>query len=150
MATDYRFSSLAEARAALVSLRDAGVTRTARGMSLHQALTHCAQSLEFSLTGFPQEKSLLFRRTAGRLAAALFTRRGYLKHDLAAVVPGAEAIAPEGDLAAAWTRLLTAIDRFEQHQGPLREHFAFGAQDKASLGRLQAMHLADHLSAVAG
>jgi hypothetical protein len=56
------------------------------------------------------------------------------------------------NLAQAKEALLTlsALDQFEQHSGPLHEHFLFGALTKEEFGRLHAMHLADHLSALPG
>jgi hypothetical protein len=118
-------------------------------MSLPQALLHCAQSIDYSLDGFPQMKPTLLRRTVGRLVSWRFLSAGKMRHNLGAPVPGAPALPAMGDVEAAWERLLLAIDRFEQQAGPPREHFLFGRLSKDEFGRLHAMHLADHLSALA-
>lgn len=34
----------------------------------YQVFNHCAQSVEFSMTGFPESESALFQNTAGTLA----------------------------------------------------------------------------------
>jgi hypothetical protein len=73
-----------------------------------------------------------------------------MSHKLDAPVPGAPAISVQGDLNRAWDALFSALDQFERHSGPLHEHFLFGALTKEEFGRLHAMHLADHLSALPG
>jgi len=141
------FSSLAEAREGLLKLRASGVTTPSRGMSLHQALLHCTQSIDYSLSGFPVMKPKLVRITVGRLAVRHFLAQGSMRHKLHAPVPGAPAIPVEGELGRAWELLLAALDKFEHHHGPLHDHFIFGTLTKEEFSRLHAMHLADHLSA---
>ena len=60
--------------------------------------------------------------------------------------PGPGAPPPHaGDARAALDRLLAAIDKFEAHAEPFAPHFAYGPVDKARYGRVQAMHIAQHL-----
>lgn len=154
MSESHRFSNLAEAREALLKLRAAstgstgGPAKTERGMSLHQALLHCGQSIDYSLTGFPQLKSGIVRATIGPIVAHRFLAKGAMSHDLAAPVPGAPAIPVDGDLQAACDTLLQAIDRFLAHTAPIHPHFVFGTLTKSQFERLHAMHIADHFSAV--
>ena len=42
---------------------------------IYQILVHAAQSIEFSMTGFPEHKSALFKSSAGKLAFAAFSGR---------------------------------------------------------------------------
>lgn len=139
-----RFDSLDQAMTRLDAL--AGQAVTVPGTwSWAQVLEHCAQSIEYSLDGFPRLKPAIVRGTIGRLVAGRFLSRGYLGHDLAGPIPGAPTLASE-DAAAAEDRLRSAIERFEQHEGPLQPHFIFGRLDKGSFARMHAMHLADHLA----
>ena len=147
MSTPVRLENLAQAREALQKLRTAGASTPSRGMTLHQVLLHCAQSIDYSLRGFPRMKSKFVRATVGRIVVGRFLSAGRMSHNLAAPVPGAPAIPEQGELERAWTELFAALDRFEKHEGLLHEHFIFGALSKESFGRLHAMHIADHLSA---
>src|SRR5262245_46373918 len=88
-ATPLRFTSLAQAREALLAPRQKNTARTERGMTLHQALVHLAQSVEYPLSGFPQLKPGFVRATVGRLVSGRFLARGYMSHDLTALIPGA-------------------------------------------------------------
>jgi hypothetical protein len=112
--------------------------------SIAQVLSHCAQSMEYSLIGFPLDKPAWFQATLGRVVLAKFLRQGYMSHDVQAGIPGAP---PPADLEprAALARLVTSIDKFESHSGRFAPHFAYGPVDKARYGRVQAMHIAQHL-----
>lgn len=121
------------------------------GMNLYQTLVHCAQSLEYGIAGFPELKPRWFRASLGPLAASVFLYRGAMRHDLHAPIPKAPAIESEGDPAAAIIRLRNSIDRFRlavRNGSPLPPHFAYGAVAPAEYGRLQALHIADHLKTI--
>lgn len=136
-------ATLAEARAAVLALPARGA-RTRNGWPLPQVLAHLAQSIEFSLTGFPELKSALFRATVGRAAFAVFDARGAMSHPLDQPIPGAPSLAAQTDLAASAARLVAAIDAFTAHTGALQPHFAYGALDKVAYARAHLMHIADH------
>jgi hypothetical protein len=137
------FASLAEARQTLEGLRGAAV-RTRAGWDLPHVLHHAAQSIEYSISGFPELKSRWFRASAGAAAFAAFSHAGRMRHDLAAPIPGAPDI-PEGQpLAPAIDRVLAALQAFEQHAGPLAPHFAYGPLDKGQYQQAHLMHFADH------
>lgn len=57
--------------------------------SWSQTLEHCAQSIEYSLQGYPQLYSPLFQHTAGAAAFAVFRARGYMQHDINEPIPSA-------------------------------------------------------------
>ena len=115
--------------------------------SLPQTLVHCAQSIEFSLSGFPEMKSALFQNTVGSLAFKVFEWRGRMTHDLTEPIPGAPSIAVESDLNAAVTRVQKAVAEFRASSGELKPHFAYGALSKAQYEQAHAMHFANHYSA---
>jgi hypothetical protein len=120
--------------------------RTTGAWSLAQVLDHAAQSVEFSLRGFPQMRSALFRATAGGAAFAWFDARGAMSHGLAEPIPGAPALGNE--LPAAAARLVKALRAFEAHEGAFAPHFAYGALTKDEYTRAHLMHLANHWSEV--
>jgi hypothetical protein len=140
-----RFSSFDEVLQRLDAIDAAGDrARTREGWALPQVLSHCAQSVELSIEGFPVMRAALFRGTIGRIVRARFLSRGAMSHDRTAVIPGAE---PLGDvpLAASSARLRRSIDRFRAHSGPLAPHFVFGSPERSDYERLHAFHIADHL-----
>lgn len=142
------FDSMAQARGWLDTLAANPGARSLSDWPLAQVLEHCAQSVEFSLHGFPQPRSALFQDTAGRLAFAAFNRRGAMRHGLTEPIPGAPPLAAT-DLAAAAARLQAAFATFEAHAGILQPHFAYGALDKNEYTRAHLMHLANHAQLIA-
>jgi hypothetical protein len=138
-----KINSLQEIKTDLVALDPTGVA-TDGPWSVAQVLAHCAQSIEYSLIGFPLAKPAWFQATIGKLALGKFLRQGYMSHDLTAAIPGAPP-PHDGDPREALDRLIAAIDKFEAHDGPFAPHFAYGSVDKARYGRVQAMHIAQHL-----
>lgn len=136
------FSTLPAAIAAVQSL--AAGHKSAGRWSLAQVLDHAAQSVEYSMTGYPQMKSRSFRATVGAAAFAWFDARGEMTHTLDEAIPGAPAL--HDRLPAAIGRLVAALRRFDTHTGPLQPHFAYGALDKAQYTRAHLMHLANHWS----
>ncbi len=122
--------------------------RSTGAWTLAQMLEHAAQSVEYSLRGFPEMKSGLFRATVGRAAFAVFDSRGQMDHGLAEAIPGAPPIAAGAALDAAIQRAMKSLRDFEAHSGALAPHFAYGALDKAQFTRAHLMHLANHWAEV--
>ena len=110
-----------------------------------QVFTHCAQSVEYSITGFPEMKSRIFQRTAGHLAFATFSARGSMSHSLDEVIPGAPQLAADGDATLALDRLLKALLDFQAYSGELRPHFAFGELSKHDYTIAHSLHVNNHL-----
>jgi hypothetical protein len=137
MSSLIRFDSLEMARAYLAKMRPGHVPAP--------ILVHCAQSIEYSMHGFPRMRNWLFRATIGRLAARIFIGRGHLSHNLKAEIPGAPSTESESDPRAAMKRLQDAITEFENFGKPLSQHFAYGKLSKDEFDQLHAFHLADHL-----
>lgn len=140
-----RFATLADARHAVAALAD-GSTRTSGAWSLATVLQHAAQSIDYSIDGYPELKSVLFRHTVGAAAWGVFNARGAMHHSLAEPIPGAAALDAALPLERAIGKLMAAFDRFEAHAGALQPHFAYGALDKPAYARAHLMHLANHWS----
>lgn len=116
--------------------------------NLSQLLQHAAQSVEYSIDGYPERMSGLFRATVGAAAFFVFDARGTMAHRLDEPIPGAPPLLAEAPLAASIRRAVDALRRFEAHSGALAPHFAYGALDKAQYTRAHLMHLANHWSEV--
>lgn len=146
-----QWSSLPEARAEVLRLARAPQRKSAAYWDWAATLVHCAQSIEYSLQGFPSPKSALFQNTLGAAAFKVFTLRGRMSHNLAEPIPGAPALdAQTTDASAAMARLRQAVQDFALHTGALQPHFAYGALTRAQYEQAHAMHLANHLSAFDG
>lgn len=143
---ELRFRSLAQAREELETLVSAKQRVSSGGWNWAQTLVHCAQSIEFSMVGFPQLKSRFFQATAGSAAFALFELRGRMSHDRTEPIPGASKLELDSDEHKAVDRLRTAMAAFDAWQKELQPHFAYGQMTKPAYELAHAMHLADHLS----
>ena len=109
-----------------------------------QAVAHCAQSIEYSIAGYPQLRSGLFRATIGPIVKRKFIRANRMSHDIAAPVAGAPALDGVA-FADAHARLVAAIAAFDAHDGALSPHLAYGACTKADYAVLHRLHIEDHL-----
>jgi hypothetical protein len=110
-------------------------------------LSHCAQSIEYAVQGYPKPKPWIVRALVGPMVLRRFLARGAMSHDVAATIPGAPVIEREGDVAQACARLRAAITAFRA-AAVLQPHFAYGPVERAQYERVQAMHVADHLTAL--
>lgn len=143
---DERFARWDSAREAVLALMQGQQVLQHPTWNLPQLLQHLAQSIEFSLQGYPQARSAVFRHTVGRAAFAVFDARGQMNHDLAEPIPGAPALQAELSLREAVQRLLDAMQAFAAHRGLLAPHFAYGVLSKSEYQRAHLMHLANHWS----
>jgi hypothetical protein len=116
---------------------------------LPHVLHHAAQSIEYSIAGFPQPKSAWFRASVGSYAFALFNARGQMTHSLSEPIPGAPEIAQGQALGPAIDHAIAALQAFERHAGALAPHFAYGTLTKPDYARAHLMHLANHWAEVA-
>ncbi|MEO1573397.1 MAG: DUF1569 domain-containing protein [Pseudomonadota bacterium] len=137
--------TVADALAALDRLERAEVVRSVGTWSPYRVFNHLAQSVELSLTGYPEHKPALFKRTVGRTAFAVFRKRGKMHHGLDEAIPGAPALDADGPLPDAIERLRRALLAFDAHRGPLAPHFAYGPLDRQQYAVAHAMHLNNHL-----
>ena len=137
------FAGLSNALRTLEALR-AQPRQTTSGWDMAQVLHHAAQSIEYSMDGFPAPKPVWFRTTVGTAAFAVFSARGRMNHDLHEPIPGAPAIAAGQALLPAVERASEALRRFDRHSGPLAPHFAYGVLSKPDFERAHLMHFANH------
>jgi hypothetical protein len=137
------FASIDAALETLAQLKLAA-PRMSGAWDLPHVLHHAAQSIEYSMNGFPALKPAWFRATLGAYAFSLFSAGGQMTHDLAEPIPGAPEIPQGQPLAAAVGHASAALQAFARHTGPLAPHFAYGTLDKATYTRAHLMHLANH------
>ena len=116
--------------------------------NLFQIFTHCAQSVEYSMTGYPEHKSDLFKGTAGKVAFALFQSKGKMTHALDEVIPGAPAFSQNEDVTVAFDRFKQSLIDFKDYQGELRPHFAYGQLSKHEYEAAHVMHFNNHLQEI--
>lgn len=128
----------------LDSLEAAPAVKATGAWPLSSVLDHLAQSIEMSMDGFPQPKSPLFQKTAGRAAFAVFRMKGRMSHGLDQPIPGAPSLVAGADWKPAAVRLRQAIVRFESHNGALAPHFAYGVLSKPDFALAHCMHIANH------
>jgi hypothetical protein len=143
-----RLSSWTEMLAELDRIVDAPQVTLAGTWTVSQVFEHCAQSIVYSMIGYPKLRSALFRVTVGRIAKGKFLGQGYMTHDLEAPVPGAAPLKPGDDRRAGATELRDAIASFQAFHGEPAAHLAYGPCTLAEYERIHAMHFANHVSAV--
>lgn len=119
-----------------------------QGWSPAQVFNHCAQSVDYSIDGYPELKAAWFRHSLGLAAFSVFVSRGAMRHPLTQPIPGAPAIATPSDPALALQRLQAALKRFAAYSGPLQPHFAYGQLSHAEYAQAHALHLYNHLSLI--
>lgn len=144
MADQPKVQSLDDALRWLDKLDRAGSVRATGAWPMGAVLEHLAQSIEMSMDGFPQPKSVAFQATVGAAAFAFFKWRGQMSHGLSEPIPGAPALGAGADWRPGAVRLRAAIARFAGHQGPLKPHFAYGALSKADFSLAHTFHIANH------
>ena len=137
--------SIEAAQALLLQLSQQPLVSHA-GWSPAEVFNHCAQSIDYSLDGYPQLKPAWFRSSVGPAAFAVFAARGAMRHPLTEAITGAPAIAEPADPALALQRLQAAFARFANHNGALQPHFAYGALSHAEYAQAHVLHLYNHLS----
>ncbi|MES2317458.1 MAG: DUF1569 domain-containing protein [Pseudomonadota bacterium] len=140
------FATLADALRQLDLAATATPLNPAATWSWSKTLLHCAQSIEYSMSGYPESRSALFQNTAGSVAFSFFKSRGRMSHNLLEAIPGAASIDANAAAPVAVAALRKAIATFGKHTGPLKPHFAYGALAHAEYEQAHAMHIANHMS----
>ena len=105
---------------------------------------HLAQSVEFSMIGFPEAKSALFQNTAGKLAFKVFNAKGSMSHGLDEVIPG-ETVTADGEIKEAIQRLKSALLDFKGYEAEMKPHFAYGHLSKDDYAIAHVLHINNHL-----
>ncbi len=143
-----KLKSLDDVSARLDALERSAAPSAEGSWSVAQVLIHCAQSIEYSVSGYPAAKGALFQKTVGRLALRKFLGAGAMSHDLAAPIPKAPEPPASSTLADGISRLRRAIAAFRSHPGELAPHFAYGKVTREQYEQVHAMHVANHLEKV--
>ena len=130
----------------IAALRDSNAAPH-RGWTLAKAIAHCAQSIECSMTAYPELRSGLFRATIGPIVKRKFLRAGKMSHDVTAPIAGAAAIDAGIPLGAACDRATTALRWFAEFDGTLAPHLAYGRCTKPEYAELHLLHFEDHARA---
>jgi hypothetical protein len=145
---DFHLRSLKEATDELQRLHAVKEVVLSPGWDLPHVLDHCARSIEYSMQGFPEQKNAIFQALVGKTAFKLFELRGEMSHNLSEEIPGSVPTEASKSFEAALARLLASIQTFEIYDGPLMPHFAYGNLSKKEYDLANAMHIANHLSAM--
>lgn len=124
----------------------------------YQIFTHCAQSVEFSMLGFPEHKSAFFKASVGTAAFAIFASKGRMNHSLNENIPGAASVVRMDnknkaenitlDVEQALSRLKKSLMDFKAYNKALAPHFAYGDLTKQEYELAHVMHLNNHLSEI--
>jgi hypothetical protein len=114
----------------------------------YQIFTHCAQSVEYSMSQFPLHRSSFFKSTIGKLAFSIFSSKGKMTHDLSEPIPGAPSLTSSMDVALALNRLQKSLIDFDKYLGPIAPHFAYGQLTKKEFEMAHVMHLYNHLQEI--
>ena len=124
---------------------DPAVVKFNSPWSVGHNLAHMAQSIEYSMQGYPVHKSDLFKSTVGRTAFNAFSSKGYMKHNLEEDIPGAPPLSDTDNLTG-MRRLITALETFKDYEGELAEHFAYGKLTHQEYALAHVLHIKDHFS----
>ena len=119
-----------------------------RSWTPFQILTHCAQSVECSMLGYPKPRPEIFQKTIGRLLFSIFSANGRMIHPLDEPIPGAPPLEKKNNLDKAIARLKKAYTDFEEYTGPLASHFTYGVLSKEEYIIAHVMHLNNHLEEI--
>lgn len=114
------------------------------GWNISQIFNHLAQSIEYSMTGYPEHRSARFKSTLGQTAFSIFSVRGKMTHNLTEPIPGAPLLNANNEKAAL-NRLLIALNDFKTHRSALKPHFAYGELSHQEYTWAHVMHINNHL-----
>lgn len=131
----------------LALLSDKNLVKTGE-WELYKIFIHCAQSIEYSMSKFPEHKSDFFKNTIGKLAFSIFSSKGKMIHKLSEPIPGSPIIDLTLDTKAALNHLKKSLIDFDNYEGKLAPHFAYGELTKSEYEMAHVMHLYNHLQEI--
>ena len=109
-----------------------------------QIFDHMAQSVEYSMSGYPSHKPEWFKLTLGVAAFSAFSTKGKMTHNLTEAIPGAPSLTND-NTKQAHQRLIAALSNFSQYKQALKPHFAFGPLSHSEYEQAHVMHIYNHL-----
>lgn len=107
---------------------------------------HCSQSIEYSLSGYPENNNVLIRMTIGKVVLSKFLSQGYMSHNLTDPIPGAPTLTEDENIQSGLSRLRKAITDFQKFTGTTAPHFVYDSVSKSDYDKIHAMHIANHLN----
>lgn len=140
------FKNLEECMVEVENIHKAKDLHIENEWNLYQNLVHCAQSIEYSMTGYPENKPKIFQNTVGSLVFHQFEKQGYMRHNRSEPIPGSTPIEAGGSVDQAVARLTKAVIDFENFKTDLKPHFAYGKLSKSQFAQAHCMHLGDHFA----
>lgn len=127
---------------------DASKLRSDTRWSVAQTFYHMAQSVDYSISGYPQHKPDWFKSTLGAAAFSVFAAKREMTHNLEEAIPGAPdapiTLSPDEAIA----QLMTSLKRFHHYEGPLADHFAYGPLSKQEYSLAHVMHVRNHFEQI--
>lgn len=130
---------------AYINKMEASTFSTTGQWNAIQVFHHLAQSVEYSMQGYPEHKPEWFKHSLGSIAFSVFSTRKQMSHTLNEAIPGAPELPNSGELSSAIQRFKISLTDFSEYTGQLEEHFAFGKLNKADYEKAHAMHFFNHL-----
>ncbi|MCE9600027.1 MAG: DUF1569 domain-containing protein [Spirochaetia bacterium] len=146
MVRELRFSNLTEVEGELDRLVRARDVQTSGVWSYSQILNHTAETIEHSMSRYPQLMPAVIRKTVGHWFFERMARRGYMEKGK--FNPSAPKKHADGDEAAAMKRLRQALKTFRSYEGSMAVHPIYDQLKKSDFEKLHSMHIANHLSFV--
>lgn len=116
--------------------------------NITRTLEHLAQSIEFSMLGYPEMKSKMFQNTVGQLAFSVFQANGKMTHNLNEVIPGEVISKNSLTPTQALQRLIKALETFDSFDGQLKPHFAYGKLSKSEYAIAHVLHINNHFEKI--
>ena len=116
--------------------------------NLYQIFTHCAQSVEYSMLGYPKHNSDIFKSTIGKAAFSLFNSKRKMTHALDEAIPGAPEFVDQENITDAFERFKKSLIDFQKYDGVLAPHFAYGPLSKLEYEAAHVMHFNNHLQEI--
>lgn len=141
------FTSLSDAIEYIEALPKNAFIVSSGYWSAHQIFVHLKQSVDYSMSGFPEQKSELFQNTLGSLAYHLFKAKGGSTHRLFQPIPGADPLPVRGNTYRALQSLVDSLKQFQQHQD-FQPHFAYGDLSRSQYELAHLMHINEHFSEI--
>ncbi len=116
--------------------------------SLATTFQHMAQSIDYSIDGYPQHKPDWFKSTIGKAAFYAFSSKRTMRHNLEEPIPGAPEATTSLTSDNAKSMLINALKRFDAFNGPLKPHFAYGDLNKQEYALAHVMHIKNHFNEI--
>lgn len=113
----------------------------------NEIFNHLAQSVEFSMIGYPEHRSAAFKSLIGKPAFSAFSYRGEMMHSLHEPIPGAVEL-DFFDTNESILRLIKSLLNFDVFSGELQPHFAYGELAKEEYRLAHIMHINNHLTEI--